>query len=121
MSTSPHLHPMAPDSLRPRSAPQASQAQSPVQLAPSAPSQPEPMLHPARFEPAQLPPVLRPTEPEPPVEDDPFPDLLLCAEEDEDDDDEPDAVPTESMPIPVCVPLFDLSIPPQRRGKRKKG
>ena len=40
-------------------------------------------------------------------------DDLLEAFLDEADDDEPaeDAVPTESMPMPVCVPLFEKAIP----------
>ena len=35
----------------------------------------------------------------------------------EDEDDEPleDAVPTASMPVPVCVPLYELDAPPKRR------
>ena len=40
-------------------------------------------------------------------------DDLLEAFLDEADDDEPteDAVPTESMPVPVCVPLFEKPVP----------
>ena len=124
MPPSSHLHPMPPDGLKPRSAPQAAPSISPAVLAETPPSQPEPLLHPARFGPVQLPPALRPTEPEPapvPAEDDPFPDLLFCGEEDDDEDDIPDAVPSESMPVPACVPLYDLSVPPVRERKRKKG
>ena len=106
---SPHLHPMSADSLRPRPAPQAAAFGAPVRL--SAPVQPAPA--------PELPAEETPPE-EPVLPDDlPTDDFLLFAEDDE-DENEPDAVPTETMPIPVCVPLYEVSLADIPRSKRKK-
>ena len=111
MPTSPLLRPMAPDSLKPRPAPQAAPSISPGLLIPNAPVQREAQLHPASF--AEEKPA--------PADELLFPDFFLSDPDEDEDDDEPDAVPTESMPTPACVPLFDLSSLAPRRGKRKKG
>jgi len=112
---SPHLHPMSPDSLRPRPAPQAAASGAPVRL--TAPVQrpvPAPLSGAAKL----------PAEeklPEECILDLLSDDLLLFPEEDDDEDEnEPDAVPTESMPIPVCVPLYEVSLADIPRSKRKK-
>ena len=107
MPPSPYLHPMSPDSLRPRPAPQAAAAGAPVQLSPPPPRPaPEPLWE---------------EEPEVPTVDTLFEeDLFFLPEEDDEDDDEPDAMPPESMPVPVCVPLYDLSLADVTRRKRKK-
>ena len=120
---SPYLHPMSPDSLRPRPAPQAASSGRPVQLtapvqhtaAPPAPELPEiPLLSADLLPEAPLP------------SDDLLPDdlltddFLLFAEDDDEDENEPDAVPTETMPVPVCVPLYEISLDDIPRAKRKK-
>lgn len=107
---SPHLHPMSADSLRPRPAPQAAAFGTPVRL--SAPVQPAPVPQLPAEEPLFEEPVL----PEDLLTDD----FLLFAEDDDEDENEPDAVPTETMPIPVCVPLYEVSLADIPRGKRKK-
>ena len=133
---SPHLHPMSPDSLRPRPAPQAAAFGTPVQLtAPvqrtvasslpqlqaAAPLTEASSLREAPLFPADLLPEA------PLLSNDLLPedlladDLLLFAEDDDDEDEnEPDAVPTETMPIPVCVPLYEISLDDIPRAKRKK-
>jgi len=109
MPTSPHLRPMTPDSLRPRPIPQAAPSPSPAPLWQDAPEPVGTLLQPASF-------------PQEAAEEEPlFPDFFLSDADEEDDDDQPDAVPTESMPIPACVPLFDLTDFSARGRKRKKG
>ena len=62
----------------------------------------------AQFDPAHSAVKLRE---KPPVEE-PLDDLLEAfLDEAEDDEPTSDAVPTESMPVPVCVPLTEETIP----------
>ena len=101
-----HLHPMTPDSLRPRPAPQAADASGPSRLSAPVPLPQIETLRPASFAPAIK-------------EEETLFDLFLT-EEDDDDDAEPDLVPTESMPFPACVPLYDPGFGDCKRGFRKK-
>ena len=101
----PHLHPLTADDLRPKPAPQAAAFGTLPLLGPANAAAPADfMLQPAAFA-ASAPPQQQ--------EDNLLDSLLSFLDEEEDDEDEnePDAVPTESMPVPACVPLFETEMP----------
>ena len=67
----------------------------------------------AQFDPTQAAPKLKVKEAEKAPEEEPLDVLIETFVQQEPDDDEPleDAVPTESMPVPACVPLFEKPVP----------
>ena len=108
----PHLYPMPPNGLAPHPVPQAAASRQEIKLAEATPTAPEPLLRPASFAPAQ---------PEPEAEEDLLGGFLLL-EEDDEPDDGPDAVPSEELPQPACVPLFEIAadVKCRRWGRRKR-
>ena len=94
------LKPMRPDALMRRPAPQAQFDPSKARLVPrTVEADPEEMHKPV-FAP-------RPVRRDPPADDlDRLLDSFL-EEEDDEEDVLQDAVPTECMPVPVCVPLYE--------------
>lgn len=126
------MRPLRSDSLRPRPSTQAAwQPDAPAPEVPETENEPEMFVE--DFIPADARPLMEllntfapETAPAPagPPEEEPS-DLdaaiaALLADGDEDDDDalpSQDALPTESMPQPVCVPLMDPPAP----ARRKKG
>ena len=136
MNTSKMLRPMPPDALAPR--PDA-RAVYEVREAPLEPASEKPSCSPLMHVPVLADAPVREPAPEkavlPPepafeeAQEAALPadenwlaglDELLSSfsAEDDDDDDEPDAMPTEEMPVPVSVPLFEMETP--RRWRRKK-
>ena len=100
------LRPMPPDALTRRPAQQAAVPVRPITFLP--PQRDPETLHAPAFAPRP------PKKPEPEAELD-----ALLASFMDDDDDEPleDAVPTASMPMPVCVPLYEAAPEKKRRGR----
>ena len=99
------LKPMAADALLRRPHQQAGAQPRPVAFL--APERDSEALHAPAFAP----------KPEKKIDPGTELDALLSAFVQEDEDDEPleDAVPTASMPVPVCVPLYELDAPKKRR------
>lgn len=113
------LRPLRSDNLKPRSSPQAVWEPGPASVPDPVPaSAVNPHLHAVM----ELPPAPEaPTrqessQPEALELDDVIASIITPEEDDEELIPEPDAVPTDQMPEPVCVPLYEaLSSVPKRR------
>lgn len=105
------LRPMAPDALtRRRDTVASASASSPAPFLSEEAADPA-CLHKPEFAPL---PVRKAEETEASLDE------LLSGFLAEEDADEPDgdAVPTQLMPVPVCVPLYEMPAPKRRRRRK---
>ena len=112
----PLLRPLNSDQLAPRPSAQAVwNAASAVPPKPSESASGSSLMHPAAF---SAPEPVKPADEQPDSAELSLEALISSVSPEESDEeetpDEPDALPTEHMPLPVCVPLFEEA-PPKRR------
>lgn len=97
----PLMKPLRADSLLRRPAPVAARPDAVSPRLRSMPTDEPVLMHPAVL----TPPALRAVPAEPEV-----PEVVEAAIADDDDDLlSEDAMPTEKMPVPVCVPLYEMA------------